>query len=168
MIAGLFVTDDHESSRCRIVANRGKKRMALFWGKNKSLQESGTGKDGVADLDISAAILAHVQWKQRLLSYIDGKGEERLDPEVVGSDCLCTLGKWIHGYGSECYGEHPKFLSLKTIHADFHSCAAGVVHAVHHGEKEHALRLLQSGEYPKISNRIKSMLAGIALEFDFS
>jgi hypothetical protein len=141
--------------------------MALFRDKNKSLQESGTGKDGVAELDISAAIQAHVQWKQRLLSYINGEGEERLDPDVVGSDCLCSLGKWIHGHGAECYGEHPKFLSLKAIHADFHTYAAAVVHAVHRGEKEHALRLLQGGEYPKVSNRIKSMLAGIALEFDF-
>lgn len=119
-------------------------------------------------LDVFAAIQAHVQWKQRLLGYIKGEGEEQLDPEVVGSDCICSLGQWIYSHGEANYGEHPKFQSLKAIHADFHAYAADVVQAVHSGETEHALKLLQNGEYPKVSNRIKSMLAGLSLEFDFS
>jgi len=128
----------------------------------------GSGMEAQQALDVFAAIQAHVQWKQRLLAYISGESEERLDPDVVGSDCLCALGKWIGGRGMARYGEHPKFQELKTVHTDFHAYAADVVHAVHSGERNHALRLLQSGEYPKVSNRIKSMLAGLSLEFDFS
>lgn len=119
-------------------------------------------------LDVFAAIQAHVQWKQRLLHYIHGESEEKLEPEVVGSDCTCSLGQWIYSRGEAKYGEHPKFQSLKAIHADFHAYAADVVVAVHRGEREHALRLLQNGEYPRVSNRIKSMLAGLSLEFDFN
>lgn len=118
-------------------------------------------------LDVVAAIQAHVQWKLKLLAYIHGEGEEKLDPEEVSSDCLCKLGQWIYGHGAESYGDHDKFQSLKAVHADFHRYAGDVVRAVNQGEKEHALHLLQSGEYPKVSNRIKSMLAGISLEFDF-
>lgn len=130
-------------------------------------QEYNDSESG-SQLDVFAAIQAHVQWKQRLLRYIDGDGEEQLDPEVVGSDCRCALGHWLYGQGASRYGDHPKFQSLKKIHADFHAYAADVVRAVQSDEREHALRLLQSGEYPKVSNRIKSMLAGLSLEFDFS
>lgn len=119
-------------------------------------------------LDVIAAIQAHVQWKQRLLSYIDGTSDEELDAEKVGSDCLCSLGQWIYGYGGRSFGEHVRFAELKTTHADFHLHAADVVRSVQRGENEEALNLLQKGEYPKVSNRIKSMLAKLSLEFDFS
>lgn len=122
----------------------------------------------VVQLDVFAAIQAHVQWKQRLLKYIHGDSDETLDPEIVGSDCHCELGKWIHSEGESKYGEHAKFRSLKDVHSDFHAHAAEVVHAVHRGEHDAALKLLQYGDYSKVSNRIKSMLAGLSLEFDFS
>ncbi len=142
--------------------------MALFSDKNKETAKGSAGGVKPQQLDVLAAIQAHVQWKLRLLTYIKGESAERLDPEVVGSDCLCSLGQWIYGHGDEHYGDHPKFQTLKSIHADFHRYAADVIHAVHRGESEHALKLLQNGEYPKVSNRIKSMLAGLSLEFDFS
>ena len=141
--------------------------MVVFRDSNKAQADSGSEAAG-QQLDVAAAIQAHVQWKLRLLAYINGESEEELDPDVVGSDCLCSLGHWIYGHGADRYGDHPKFLSLKAIHADFHTYAGDVVRAVNDGEKEHALRLLQRGEYPKVSNRIKSMLAGISLEFDFT
>lgn len=123
--------------------------------------------EATQELDVFAAIQAHVQWKQRLLKYIEGESDEELDPEVVGSDCRCALGQWIYGYGVAHYGDHEKFQSLKAIHADFHTYAAKVVEAVQEGDPEQAMFLLQKGEYPKVSNRIKSMLAGLSLEFDF-
>jgi hypothetical protein len=124
--------------------------------------------EALQELDVFTAIQSHVQWKLRLLSYIEGTSEEVLEPEVVGSDNLCALGKWIYSHGAEHYGDHPKFQSLKDIHAEFHTYASDVVRAVHSGDKEHALHLLQQGEYPKISNRIKSVLAGLSLESDFN
>ncbi len=140
--------------------------MALF--RNKGTESLEGAAQQPEQLDVFAAIQAHVQWKQRLLNYINGRSEEQLDPEVVGSDCLCALGRWIYGHGSQHYGKHPNFLSLKSVHADFHGHAAEVVQAVDRGETKQALRLLQSGDYPRASNRIKSMLAGLSLEFDFS
>jgi hypothetical protein len=142
--------------------------MALFSDKKTPLTVDDNSGEAQLELDVSAAIQAHVQWKQRLLNYIEGNSKEKLDPEVVGSDCLCALGQWIYGHGEANYGDHATFHSLKVVHAEFHAYAADVVQAVHAGEREHALGLLQKGEYPKVSNRIKSMLAGLSLEFDFS
>lgn len=118
------------------------------------------------ELDVFAAIQAHVQWKQRLLRYIEGNSDEELDPEVVGSDCRCALGQWIYGYGEFRYGNVEKFQALKEVHADFHCQAAEVLKAVQGGDAEGALFLLERGDYPRISNRIKSILAGLSLEFD--
>lgn len=136
---------------------------------SKGHQPAGIAANGgvVVQLDVFAAIQAHVQWKQRLLKYINGESEEKLEPEVVGNDCLCALGQWIYSEGEKKYGEHAKFQALKAIHSDFHSHAAEVVFAVDRGENDYALKLLQNGTYPKISNRIKSILAGLSLEFDF-
>lgn len=120
------------------------------------------------ELDVYNALQAHMQWKQRLLAYIHGTSEEQLDAENVGSDCLCALGQWIYGPGGNRYGEHVKFVELKSVHTDFHLLAAEVVRAVQSGQQEQALELLQKGDYPKVSNRIKSMLARLSLEFDFS
>lgn len=142
--------------------------MVQFSEKNAVMAGDDSSAETAQELDVFAAIQAHVQWKQRLLKYIEGESEEVLDAEKVGSDCLCSLGQWIYSHGEAKYGDHHKFQSLKAIHADFHAYAADVVNAVHNGDQEHALRLLQKGEYPKVSNRIKSMLAGLSLEFDFS
>ena len=123
--------------------------------------------DSCMKLDIFAAIHAHVQWKQRLLHCINGETDEKLDPKQVGSDHQCELGKWLHGSGAEKYSDYPSFDSLKAIHADFHHLAADIVKAAHRGDREGALLLLNHGEYPKVSNRVKSILAAMSLSSDF-
>ncbi len=55
------------------------------------------------DLDFMGAIEAHIRWKVRLESYISGEGREQLDPDVVGKDNQCALGKWIYGPGGQKY-----------------------------------------------------------------
>lgn len=118
-------------------------------------------------LDIVAALLAHLQWKQRLQGYIAGTSEEVLDAEMVACDRSCSLGQWIHGEGGEAYGGAEKFIGLRVTHEAFHRHAAEVVRAVHRGEPREAQRLLTQGEYSRCSNRIKSMLAGLSLRFHF-
>lgn len=139
--------------------------MALFSDKASSRSEA---TEALKLLNVCAAIQAHIQWKQRLQRYIRGESDELLDPGVVGCDKSCALGEWLHSHGELHFGEHEKFRQLKSVHTDFHAYAADVIQAVHSGEQEHAYRLLHNGEYPKVSNRIKSMLAGLSLEFDFS
>lgn len=127
-------------------------------------------RQGVAgqQLDIIGAMLAHLQWKQRLQGYISGSGEEAFDAQRVACDRSCTLGHWIHGEGGELHGEAQKFIALKTAHADFHRHAAEVILAVQRDERDAAQRMLSQGEYARCSNRIKSMLAGLSLTLDFT
>ncbi len=117
-------------------------------------------------IDIPAAIQAHVLWKLRLQNYINGKGEA-LDAAVVGCDCDCVLGHWIHSEGEEVYGPHPTFREVKAIHAEFHRRAGEVVRAVDNGDRPGAQAILGAQEFLKASEQIKKKLASLFLEFDF-
>lgn len=117
-------------------------------------------------LDVLEALLEHVRWKNRLSNYIEGRGEEKLDPEMVRRDSDCVLGQWLQGIGGILHGESLRFLELIALHDQFHRHAAEVVRAVDRGERDRALNLFQHGSYAKSSRRINALLARISLEFD--
>jgi methyl-accepting chemotaxis protein len=83
------------------------------------------GQSQLAGLDFDGAIAAHSKWKQRLLDFVAGGGEQ-LDPAVVGRDDQCALGCWIHGDGRALRG-NTQYTDLKAEHAGFHRCAADVI-----------------------------------------
>jgi methyl-accepting chemotaxis protein len=83
------------------------------------------GQSQLAGLDFDGAIAAHGKWKQRLLDFVAGGGEQ-LDPAVVGRDDQCALGCWIHGDGRALRG-NAQYTDLKAEHAGFHRCAADVI-----------------------------------------
>lgn len=117
-----------------------------------------------AGIDFMAAIEAHIRWKVRLENYIDGTTTEKLDAEVVGKDNQCPLGKWIYGIGGEKYETNPLFQEIRTIHADFHTCSAGVMHQADGGDKAGAIEAIHHGEHYKLSQRIKGKLARLHVE----
>ena len=116
------------------------------------------------DLDVMGAIEAHIRWKVRLESYISGEGEEELDPDVVGKDDQCALGKWIYGPGGAKYDSLPVFQSLKETHTGFHQCAAQVIQSVDEGDVDKAGEILSRGCYAKYSNKVKAELARLSIE----
>ncbi len=101
------------------------------------------------------AIEAHLEWKKRLLDHIDG--DLRLDPQVVGSDVECMLGKWIIE-NAETYGELPLFQKLQDEHIAFHRYAEEVALAALNNEDERAHALLHA-EYNIMSKAIVRTLA---------
>ena len=111
-----------------------------------------------------AAIEAHVRWKVRLEQYIDGTSTEKLDPNIVGMDNQCLLGKWIYGAGGQKYGSTPLFQEIKEIHTEFHKCSAGIMCQADAGDKEGAINALHLGDHFKHSQRIKAKLARLHLE----
>lgn len=115
----------------------------------------------ISGLDFDAAIDAHGKWKQRLVDYVNGRGE-KLDPAVVGRDDQCALGCWIHGDGRALRG-NALFGDLKIEHAGFHRCAADVIRAHMAGDSDSAWAQI-SGEFSNRSGRVigllKSMQSG--------
>lgn len=108
------------------------------------------------------AINAHVAWKVRLQKHIKGESEERLDPEVVGRDDLCNLGKWIYSNASQ-HGEIALFRQVREQHADFHRCAAEIIETTNRGDKAGAEHKLHN-DYAHLSNMIVKSLSKLGKE----
>lgn len=113
----------------------------------------------VGGLNFKTAIDAHLKWKTRLESYINGTSTEDLKVAVVSRDDQCPLGKWIYDKGGENYGFSETFFDMKAHHAHFHRCAGNVLTAAQAGDKAMATTLLHGGDYLKASERVKMLLA---------
>jgi methyl-accepting chemotaxis protein len=116
------------------------------------------GQSELAGLDFDGAITAHGKWKQRLLDFVAGGGEQ-LDPVVVGRDDQCALGCWIHGDGRALRG-NSKYAELKGEHAGFHRCAAEVIRTQLAGNSAGA-RTQISGEFTNRSARVIGLLESL-------
>lgn len=122
------------------------RKLSFFRGRSTDgLQEE--------DLDFQKWIMAHRDWRRRLLAYIDGQSTETLDAAVICCDDRCELGKWIHGNGTRFYGSESTFRQLRSDHAAFHRAAGEVVSQFgEHGEKQ-ARRTL-NGEFDRHSMHV--------------
>lgn len=113
----------------------------------------------VAGLNFMTAIEAHIKWKSRLESYIQGTSSEDLKVETVCRDDQCPLGKWIYSTGGQRFGSIDTFGEMKGQHALFHQCAGRILESAQAGQKEEAMRLLQYGDYVRASEQVKRLLA---------
>lgn len=103
--------------------------------------------------EINAAILAHGQWKARLISTIES-GKSDFTPEKVGVDNLCDFGKWFHSLvGADTTSENYK--EVLDLHAEFHKAAAKVLALGLAGKKKEAQDAMDVGsEYSNISSSL--------------
>lgn len=109
-------------------------------------------------MNFDDAVSAHVNWKMRLRSFIDGISTEKLDPTVIEKDNQCALGKWIYGEGAGMCKTASEFETLKSEHARFHKCAASIVRKVTSGDKGGATTALDGNEYGQLSNKVVSLI----------
>jgi methyl-accepting chemotaxis protein len=116
------------------------------------------GETTLRGLDIDGAIAAHRGWKQHLIDYVAGGGEQ-LDPALVGRDDVCALGCWIHGDGRALY-THPAYGDLKVEHAGFHRCAADIIRTARGGDTGGAQRGI-ANEFTARSQRVVGLLEGL-------
>jgi len=113
----------------------------------------------IAGLNFKSAVDAHMKWKTRLETYIQGTSNEDLKVDVVCRDDQCPLGKWIYAKGGASFGYSETFFDMKAHHANFHRCAGDILANAQAGKKEEALRLLHHGDYVRASERVKMLLA---------
>jgi hypothetical protein len=111
-------------------------------------------------MDWMGIIGAHVLWKKRLQSLLDGTSEETLDPDSIGLDNKCALGQWIYGDG-QTYKEEAKFEEVRLMHAEFHQKAAEVVRLYQSGDQAGAANLLQ-GDYSRHSEKLKHRIVSLS------
>ena len=122
------------------------------------------GTEELEGLNFKTAIEAHLKWKARLRAVIDGTSEEKLDPQIVGMDNQCVLGKWLHGAGGDKFGAYPRFKTLCTEHAKFHRSAAAVMLLAQQNRQQDAMKEIESGGYHDISMNVTGELASLFVE----
>jgi len=98
--------------------------------------------DALTGLDIASAKTAHLNWKQRLESYLAGQSTETFRAEEICFDDRCELGRWIHGRGKARLGRFPGFTALTGDHKMFHYSASNVVALYKAGHLEDARQML--------------------------
>lgn len=95
--------------------------------------------------EISKAISAHGQWKQKLRTAIQ-TGECESTPSKVKQDNNCAFGKWLHeridggAKGSVYYSD------VVDLHAEFHQQAGAILELAVNGDPEQARGLMGLGQ----------------------
>ncbi|MFI5336055.1 MAG: methyl-accepting chemotaxis protein [Opitutales bacterium] len=121
---------------------------------------------GLGDLDVAGALKAHVDWKVRLQKYLHASPatREKLDAKVVGTDCNCALGRWIHDEAVHSpIAGHPEFAQLKQCHASFHRSAAKIIEVANRGDNKAARDLLNNpqGEFNRYTAEVSDRLSAL-------
>ncbi|MCD8513733.1 MAG: methyl-accepting chemotaxis protein [Nitrincola sp.] len=73
----------------------------------------------VKGVDLSAAKSAHLAWKTRLRSFLDGKSSLSLKEAVSHHDC--AFGKWFYSSGLEKYGHLNDLKLIEKPHEELHA-----------------------------------------------
>ena len=78
----------------------------------------------MVDFDIARAW--HKLFALHIEFVIDGTEKTRLDPQTIGDDAACNLGKWIFGSGAR-YARMPEYADLVEAHIRFHHAASMII-----------------------------------------
>jgi hypothetical protein len=105
--------------------------LSRLLGREKPAEDDAGVRDAIrSEINIAECIDAHMKWKGRLQSYLDGTSKEQLDAMIICRDDQCALGKWIHGPALKYFHDDDGFHKLRSDHANFHFVAASVVKKV--------------------------------------
>ncbi|MBA4501223.1 methyl-accepting chemotaxis protein [Marinobacterium marinum] len=86
---------------------------------NNLLNEVSHFETNVDGIDLSAAKSAHLSWKTRLRSFLDG--ESTLTEQEAVSHFDCAFGKWYYSDGKQKYGQMQEFSSIEGPHERLHA-----------------------------------------------
>jgi HD-GYP domain-containing protein (c-di-GMP phosphodiesterase class II) len=135
----------HDVNRGRVAAQSG------------ALREYKRFMEGLTTLDLSGARSAHLSWKARLRSYMDGK--DALSRKQLVSHRECELGRWYHSEGIQLYGRIPEMQALEQPHEDMHRIIRALVDHHEHGRYDEAESCYEQVE--PLSMQIVSLLTAI-------
>lgn len=78
-----------------------------------------------AALDLSSAKAAHLNWKTKLRSFLDGK--ESLSMEQAVSHKHCAFGKWYYSQGLSQYGHISAIAAVEDPHEELHDLIKTII-----------------------------------------
>jgi len=105
-------------------------------------------------LDLSSAKSAHLNWKTRLRSFLDGQSDLTMDQAV--SHHHCDFGKWYYAEGLQNFGSLKSIIDVEAPHTELHALIKTIIQQKEAGDMESAERSYQQVEL--ISSEIVKLL----------
>ncbi|WP_408904467.1 CZB domain-containing protein [Marinobacterium sediminicola] len=93
--------------------------QAISGYANDLIGEVNRFETNVQGIDLSAAKAAHLSWKTRLRSFLDG--EATLTQKEAVSHFDCAFGKWYYSDGKQKYGQMQEFTGIEAPHEQLHA-----------------------------------------------
>ncbi|GAA0693732.1 nitrate chemoreceptor McpN [Marinobacterium maritimum] len=124
---------------------------------NDLLNEVNRFETNVHGIDLSAAKAAHLSWKTRLRSYLDG--ESSLTEKEAVSHFDCAFGKWYYSDGKQKYGQMQEFNSIERPHEKLHALVKEAIH--HQSVGEHGQAEICYDQVAQISAEIVDKLTAL-------
>jgi len=87
----------------------------------------------VRTLDFSMARLDHLEWKGKLKSSLEDRGDQSEGLAISHRDC--DLGKWLYSHGLEKYDHFPLMMELEITHQQLHSIAKNILRMRDSGDR---------------------------------
>jgi len=105
-------------------------------------------------LDLSSAKAAHLNWKTRLRSFLDGQSDLTMDQAV--SHHHCDFGKWYYSEGLQKFGSLNSIVEVEAPHAELHDLIKTIIEQKESGDLAAAERSYQQVDL--ISSEIVKLL----------
>ena len=100
--------------------------------------------------EITKAIAAHGQWKERLRQ-ANQSGLSGYTPEGVEPDNRCDFGKWLYALGKEDQNT-VQWKKIQTLHAEFHKETARILRLALTGKQTEGTQAMAVGsQYANLS-----------------
>ncbi|MBT2988070.1 MAG: hypothetical protein B6D72_17625 [gamma proteobacterium symbiont of Ctena orbiculata] len=120
---------------------------------------------GDSGFDFSSAKSAHLAWKARVRSFLDGK--QSLTREEAVSHHDCALGKWYYAEALKRYGDIAEIHSIEQPHQQLHALIKEIVKQRESGNSDRAEQLYNeieplSREIIGLLNNVERQIAGNA------
>ena len=110
-------------------------------------------QENEGDIDFVEAVEAHLEWRGKLITYIEGKEIDASTSRAISHDDSCSLGSWLQGGGQSKFGHLPSFRRLALEHAQFHSVAGMIISRVRDDDFQDA-ELLLKNEFSQVTRRV--------------
>lgn len=117
-------------------------------------QSAGIDTTGEGELDFFAARTAHLAWRERIRSFLDGKKSLTHKEAVSHRDCI--LGKWLYSSGMDTYGHIEDMQIMEKEHETMHAIIREIIDLKNNGDTLSAET--QYKEIEKLSGKIVALL----------
>ncbi len=137
-------------------ANDSRETSVKIATLSQQLTDLVTQLGGSADksLDLSSAKAAHLNWKTRLRSFLDG--QEGLTRDEAVSHRHCNFGKWYYSEGLEHFGKLQGIIDVEKPHEELHELIRIVIDYKNNGQTAEAEAAYQ--QVSDISSKIVACL----------